>query len=84
MHKMLTTKKKVQLIKKLKRKYQKHLNKRQTVRLPIGLIKIVLEENKEDNCILPAGVSAHTENVHFLKTDVKHFYLKVMAQGVYH
>lgn len=33
-------------------------------------------ESNLDVCTLPAGVSAHTENVHFLKTSEGHFYLK--------
>lgn len=46
----------------------------------ISQVQIVLEEHREDNSILPARVSAHTENVHFLKTDEEHFYLKVITQ----
>lgn len=31
-----------------------------------------------NHCTLPARVSAHTENVHFLKPDEEHFYLKAI------
>lgn len=46
----------------------------------ISQVQIVLEEHREDNSILPARASAHTENVHFLKTGEEHFYLKVITQ----
>lgn len=36
---------------------------------------------KEDKCTLPAKVSAHTENVRFLKPGEEHFYLKVINQS---
>lgn len=39
-------------------------------------------EDKKDNNMLPAIVSAHTVNVHFLKTDEEHFYLKVINTAV--
>lgn len=32
--------------------------------------------SNNDICALPAGVSAHTESVHFSKLDEEHFYLK--------
>lgn len=32
----------------------------------------------DDKSILPARVSAHTANAHFLKTDEEHFYLKAI------
>lgn len=32
----------------------------------------------EDNSILPARVSAHTANAHFLQRDEEHFYLKAI------
>lgn len=40
------------------------------------------EKQREDKCALPARVSVHTENVHFLKTDEEHFYLKVINASI--
>lgn len=34
----------------------------------------------EDKCALPAGVSAHTENAHFLKPDGERFCLQVINE----
>lgn len=45
-------------------------------------VQIVLEDHREDNCTLPARASAHTENVHFLKPDEGHFFLKAINTAI--
>ncbi len=40
----------------------------------------MLQEHEEVGCTLPARVSAHTESVHFLRTDEEHFYLKISLE----